>query len=420
MATTDAALLAEEIIEKYERYLNPGLSRLFRYMGLATVEWQARGSVVTDAKGDEYLDLLGGYGMFGAGHSHPAIVEAVKLQLDRMAMPTKILLNKPMADLAELLAQVTPGDLQYSFFGNSGTEAVEAALKLAKLATKKQGIISTHGAFHGKSLGSLSATGREIFKAPFSPLLPGFRHVPYGDADAVREAIDDDTAAVIVEPIQGEGGVIVPKFGYLRDLRQVCDEHGVLLIVDEVQTGMGRTGKLFAVEHEGVVPDILCLAKALGGGIMPIGAIVARPRLWQEMSEAPFLHTSTFGGNPLACAAAIAAIRVTIDENLSARAATMGEKFLRALNAARENYPEVIAEVRGQGLIIGIEFTDAGYAGYAIAELVNNKVLAAYTLNNPKVIRVEPPLVITEAEVDKAIGIWDKIFAEASAMKDDI
>jgi len=420
VATIDAALLAEEIIEKYERYLNPGLSRLFRYMGLATVEWQAKGSVVIDAKGEEYLDLLGGYGMFGAGHSHPAIVEAVKTQLDRMAMPTKILLNKPMADLAELLAQVTPGDLQYSFFGNSGTEAVEAALKLAKLATKKQGIISTHGAFHGKSLGSLSATGREIFKAPFAPLLPGFKHVPYGDVEAVRCAIDEDTAAVIVEPIQGEGGVVVPKFGYLRDLRQLCDEHEVLLIVDEVQTGMGRTGKLFAVEHEGVVPDILCLAKALGGGIMPIGAIVARPRLWHEMSEAPFLHTSTFGGNPLACAAAIAAIKVTIDENLSAKAEIMGNKFLNAFSAARAKYPEIIAEVRGQGLIIGIEFTDAGYAGYAISELVNNKVLAAYTLNNPKVIRVEPPLVITEAEVEKAIRIWDSIFAQAYQMKDDI
>ncbi|MBT9157991.1 MAG: Putrescine aminotransferase [Firmicutes bacterium] len=420
MVHTDATLMAEEIIEKYERYLNPGLSRLFRYMGLATVEWEARGSTVTDIKGDQYLDLLGGYGMFGAGHSHPKIVEAVKNQLDRMAMPTKILLNKPMADLAELLAEVTPGDLQYSFFGNSGTEAVEAALKLAKLATKKQGIISTQGAFHGKTLGALSATGRELFRNPFLPLLPGFKHVAYGDAQAVREAIDDDTAAVIVEPIQGEGGVIVPPPGYLRELREICDAFGVLLIADEVQTGMGRTGKLFAVEHEGVVPDILCLAKALGGGIMPIGAIVARPHLWQGMSESPFLHTSTFGGNPLACAAAIAAIKVTVEENLSSKAEAMGNKFLQSFHAAREKYPEVVAAVRGKGLLIGIEFADAGYAGYAIAELVNNKVLAAYTLNNPKVIRVEPPLVITEEEVASAISIWEKIFAQASEMKDDI
>ena len=205
-----------------------------------------------------------------------------------MSMSTKILLNKPMADLSELLAQVTPGDLQYSFFGNSGTEAVEAALKLARMAKKKPGIISTKGAFHGKSMGSLSATGRDVFRTPFGPLVPGFTHVPYGDADAVEAAINGDTAAVIIEPIQGEGGVIVPPKGYLKALREICDRKDVLLIADEVQTGMGRTGKLFAVEHEDVVPDILCLAKALGGGIMPIGAIVARPRLWDSFVEAPF------------------------------------------------------------------------------------------------------------------------------------
>jgi len=416
----DAELVAEEVIEKYEKYLNPGLSRLFRYMGLATVEWEAKGSTVTDVKGDHYLDLLGGYGMFGAGHSHPKIVQAVKEQLDRMSMSTKILLNKPMADLAELLAQVTPGDLQYSFFGNSGAEAVEAALKLAKLATKKQGIISTKGAFHGKTLGALSATGRDVFRQPFLPLLPGFKHVAYGDANAVREAIDDNTAAVIVEPIQGEGGVIVPPHGYLRELREICDAANILLIVDEVQTGMGRTGKLFGVEHEGVVPDIICLAKALGGGIMPIGAIVARPHLWDGMIESPFLHTTTFGGNPLACAAAIASIRVTLEESLPERAHEMGNRFMAAFGAAKEKYPDIIADVRGRGLIIGIEFTDAGYAGFAISELVNNKILAAYTLNNPKVIRVEPPLVITLEETDMAIAVWEKIFAAAAEMKDDI
>ncbi len=412
--------VAEETIAKYEQYVNPGLAKLFRYMGLATVEHSARGSTVTDIKGEEYLDLLGGYGMYGVGHSHPRVVAAVKEQLDRMAMPTKILLNRPMADLAELLAEVTPGDLQYSFFGNSGTEAVEAAIKLAKVATGKQGIISTQGAFHGKSLGALSATGREVFRKPFQPLLNGFGHVPFGDANAVEAAIDAETAAVIVEPIQGEGGVVVPPHGYLTALREICDRRGVLLIVDEVQTGMGRTGKLFAVEHEGVVPDILCLAKALGGGVMPIGAIVARPALWQSFIEAPFLHTSTFGGNPLACAAAIAAIKVTLEEDLCRNAAVMGDRFLSALRAMQARFPTVVAEVRGQGLIIGIEFTDAGYAGFAISELVNNKILAAYTLNNPKVIRIEPPLVITAPEVERAIAVWGQIIEAAVGLAEDI
>ena len=420
MLEQDVQLVVEQTMEKYEKYVNPGLARLFRYMGLSTIEWEAKGSIVTDLKGEQYLDLLGGYGMFSAGHSHPKIVAAVKEQLDRMSMSTKILLNKPMADLSELLAQVTPGDLQYSFFGNSGTEAVEAALKLARMAKKKPGIISTKGAFHGKSMGSLSATGRDVFRTPFGPLVPGFTHVPYGDADAVEAAINGDTAAVIIEPIQGEGGVIVPPKGYLKALREICDRKDVLLIADEVQTGMGRTGKLFAVEHEDVVPDILCLAKALGGGIMPIGAIVARPRLWDSFVEAPFIHTSTFGGNPLACAAAIAAIKVTLEENLAQRAEERGNQFLVPLRKWQAQYPDIISEVRGMGLIIGIEFSDDGYAGFTISEMVNNKILAAYTLNNPKVIRIEPPLVITEEEVNRALTAFEKIFYAAQELKEDL
>ncbi|KAF0195509.1 MAG: putrescine aminotransferase [Bacillota bacterium] len=420
MLEQDVQLIVEQTMEKYEKYVNPGMARLFRYMGLSTIEWESKGSIVTDLKGDQYLDLLGGYGMYGAGHSHPKIIAAVKEQLDRMAMPTKLLLNKPMADLSELLAQITPGDLQYSFLCNSGTEAVEAALKLARLSQKKTGIISTMGAFHGKSLGALSATGREIFRTPFLPLIPGFTHVPYGDAEAIERAINEDTAAVIVEPIQGEGGVIVPPKGYLKALREICDRKDILLIVDEVQTGMGRTGKVFGVDHEGVVPDIMCLAKALGGGIMPIGAIVARQHLWEGFADAPFLHTSTFGGNPLACAAAIAAIKVMLEENLPQKAVERGDQFLKALHKWQAQYPDFIAEVRGMGLIIGIEFTDDGYAGFTISEMVNNKILAAYTLNNPKVIRIEPPLVITEEEVSRALAAFEKIFNAAQELKTDL
>lgn len=420
MLEQEVQLIVEQTMDKYEKYVNPGMARLFRYMGLSTIEWESKGSIVTDLKGDQYLDLLGGYGMYGAGHSHPKIIAAVKEQLDRMAMPTKLLLNKPMADLSELLAQITPGDLQYSFICNSGTEAVEAALKLARLSKKKTGIISTVGAFHGKSLGALSATGRDIFRKAFLPLVPGFTHVPYGDAEAVERAINEDTAAVIVEPIQGEGGVIVPPKGYLTALREICDRKDILLIVDEVQTGMGRTGKAFAVDHEGVVPDIMCLAKALGGGIMPIGAMVARPHLWEGFADAPFIHTSTFGGNPLACAAAIAAIKVMLEENLPAKAVERGEQFLTALHKWKAQYPDFIAEVRGMGLIIGIEFTDDGYAGFTISEMVNNKILAAYTLNNAKVIRIEPPLVITEAEVNRALEAFEKIFHAAQELKADL
>ena len=208
-------------------------------------------------------------------------------------MSSKVLFNMPMANLAELLAKITPGDLQYSFFVNSGTEAVEGALKLARIHTGKTKVISTVNAFHGKTYGSLSATGRDMFREPFFPLLEGFVHVPFGDAAAMEEAIDEDTAAVIIEPIQGEGGIIVPADDYLPTVREICDRRNVLLICDEVQTGLGRTGQMFAVDHYGVTPDIITTAKALGGGVMPIGAYIARPHIYEKYITSPFLHTST-------------------------------------------------------------------------------------------------------------------------------
>ena len=250
-------------------------------------------------KGVEYLDFLGGYGVFSLGHSHPAVIKAVQEQLGKMALSSRVLFNQPQADLAEKLASITPGRLQFTFFCNSGTEAVEGALKLARLATGKTGIIGTLGGFHGKTYGGLSASGREVYRAPFAPLLPEFCHVAFDDVDAVACAINDDTAAVIVEPVQGENGVIVPHDDYLPALRQLCSERGILLILDEVQTGFGRTGKLFAADHYQVEPDIMTMAKALGGGIIPIGAFTATPEVWKAFEPNPLLHSSTFGGNQL-------------------------------------------------------------------------------------------------------------------------
>lgn len=394
--------LVARTLEQYRRYLNPGLARLFQFGGVDTVEWAAEGCLVWDAHGREYIDCACGPAIFNVGHRHPRVLAAVRDQLDRMPMSVRTMPSVPQAALAERLAALTPGDLQYTFFCNSGAEANEGAIKLARLATGRPGIVATHGAFHGKTLGALSATGRDYYKAPFAPLVPGFAHVPFGDAQALDAAIGPDVGAVMLEPIQGEAGVILPPPGYLREVREICDRRGVLLIADEIQTGLGRTGRLFCVEHDEVTPDIVTLAKALGGGVIPIGAFIARPHLWDRLRRDPYLHSSTFGGNPLACRAALATLDVLVEERLPAEAEPLGARFHERLEAIRARHPGVVTEVRGRGLMLGVEFSHRDHALMASAEAGRRGVITFYTLNNPTVIRIEPPLVITPDLIDRA------------------
>ena len=408
--------LIRETLERYRRYLNPGLARLYRFGGTDTIEWEAEGCFVWDAHGRAYIDCACGPAIFNIGHRHPRVLAAVREQLDRIPMSVRTMPSAPQAELAERLGVLTPGDLQYSFFCNSGAEAVEGALKLARLATGKPGIVAMRDAFHGKTFGALSATGREHYRRPFEPLVPGFTHVPFGDAAALEHAIGPETAAVILEPIQGEAGVIVPPPGYLRAVRDLCDGRGVLLIADEIQTGLGRTGRLFYVEHEGVTPDIMTLAKALGGGVIPIGAFIARPRLWEEFRRDPYLHTSTFGGNPLACRAAIATLDVLADERLADRAETLGARFMDRLRAVQARHPAIVRDVRGRGLMIGLEFTHSDYALLVSAEAGHRGVITFYTLNKPEVIRIEPPLVITAELIDRAADGIEGAVAEAERL----
>ncbi|GBC92246.1 Putrescine aminotransferase [bacterium HR15] len=399
----------DEIAALTERHLNPGLAKVLRFAGLG-VEWYAEGCYIWDAQGRKFLDCLGGYGMFALGHRHPKVLEAVKRQLDLMPMPSKIMFNAPQARLAARLAEKLPGDLQYTFFCNSGAEAVEGALKLARKGTGRVKFITTRGSYHGKTLGSLSASGREVYRQPFEPLVPGFVHVPFGDADAVAAHIDNETAAVIVEPIQGEGGIRTPPDDYLPRLRELCDRYSALLIADEVQTGLGRTGRWWGVDHSGVQPDIVTLAKSLGGGILPIGSFSANETLWHAMfGENPLLHTSTFGGNELACAAGLATLQVIEEEGLVENAREIGNYLLKGLQQVQAEYPDFIQEVRGRGLMIGIEFHEADYGELTITNMIQRGVIAAYTLNNPKVIRMEPPLILTRAQAEFAL----QVFAES-------
>ncbi len=401
----------DETIEKYRRYVNPGLANLMEFVGFHAVEWDGDGAIVRDSTGQEYLDFLGGYGVFALGHAHPAVVAAVQAQAARMPLSSRVLFNRPMADLAEQLAAITPGDLQYTFFCNSGTEAVEGALKLARLATGKTQIIGTVGGFHGKTYGGLSASGRDVYKTPFAPMIPEFTHVAFGDVQAVADALTAQTAAVIVEPVQGENGVIVPPDDYLPALRALCTTHGVLLIFDEVQTGFGRTGALFGCNHWDVAPDIMTMAKALGGGVMPIGAFSATAEVWKAFEPNPLLHSSTFGGNEMACAAGLATIKVLLEEDIPAKAAILGEELLAGLRAVAAKYPGTITEVRGKGLLIGVEFTDRDIAALLIAGFAQQRILAAYTLNNPCVIRFEPPLIITREQIARVLTAFDSAVA---------
>ncbi len=413
-------MFVEETIGKYEKYINPAQAKLFRFMGLGSVEGHAEGWTITDTAGREFIDCLGGYGMFALGHRHPKVVEAVEKALHTMPMCGKVLFNRQMADLAEALAEITPSELQYSFFVNSGTEAVEGCLKVARLATKRTKFVAANNAFHGKTMGSLTATGRDLYRDPFKPLLDGFTHVPYGDIAAMEAAVTEETAAVILEPIQGEGGIIVPPAGYLRQVKELCEAKGALFIADEVQTGIGRTGKWFGVDHDDVKPDLMACAKALGGGVMPIGAIIGTPKAWQGLVEAPFLHTSTFGGNQLACAAGLAAINAIKEENLLERGAEAGAYLKAGLEKIAAEFPSVIKEVRGRGMMIGIELTKEGAGGMLMSLMIDKSIIVAYTLNNPKVIRMEPPLIMPKEVVDYVLEQFRDAVATTDSVIEDL
>jgi putrescine aminotransferase len=421
----DAKWITEETVEGFREHVNPGFLSYRKTVTkdgqFAAVEWSDNGSCFKDVNGKEYIDCLGGFGIYNVGHRNPKVVKAVTDQLQRQALHSQDLLDPLRAMLAKILGEITPGDLKYAFFTNSGTESVEAALKLAKMYSERTTFISTTHAFHGKSLGSLSGTAKGMFRKPFLPLIPGFRHVPFGDIDMMRKTFEtcslvgEDVAAVILEPIQGEGGIILPPENYLKQVRELCDKFGALLIFDEVQTGMGRTGKMFAADLYDVVPDILCLAKAFGGGVMPAGAIVAKEDVFKSWFSNPFMHTTTFGGNPLACAAAIATISVLLEEKLPERAEEVGEYFLKELKDAAKGHEDKVLEIRGQGLMIGIEFHQ-DEIGYEVSKgMFDRGILVAGTLINSKTIRIEPALTIRYEEVDTVVRSFKEVLSQVKA-----
>jgi acetylornithine/N-succinyldiaminopimelate aminotransferase len=369
---------------------------------------KGRGIKVWSSDGKEYLDFVGGVAVNILGHCHPRVVVAVQKQAQRLIHVSNYYFIEPQIKLAKLL--VTNSFAEKVFFCNSGAEANEAAIKLSRKYFKDKGdpkrfeIITAKNSFHGRTLATLTATGQEKIQKGFEPLVSGFKHVPFNDARAISKSITKDTCAVMLEPIQGEGGVIVPDQNYLKEVREICNEQNILLILDEVQTGMGRTGKLFAYEHFDIQPDIMTIAKGLGGGV-PIGAMLATDRVASAFK--PGSHASTFGGNPLVCAAAVATIETLLEDGfILDQCNRMSAYLIENLRELNDKFPKLIKEIRGKGLLVGMELTMDG--DMIVRECLEKGVLINCTAGN--VLRFIPPLIVQKKDIDRLIDKLQEVF----------
>jgi len=427
-ALTDAEKkqIHDESIENFNVNVNPGWLEYRKSVSTdaAFIEWTDSVDHFEDLNGVEFIDCLGGFGIYTCGHRNPEILKTVQAQLARYALHSQELVDPLRGYLAKITALATPGDLQHCFFTNGGAEAVEMALKLARLATGGRWYISTIGAFHGKSFGAISMGGKGAYREDYLPMIQQVQHVEFGNAEAMDTAIKnlitvgEKVAGVIIEPIQGEAGVIIPPEGYLTAVRAICDKYNIAMIADEIQTGMGRTGTLWRVEVENVVPDIMTFGKAYGGGIMPITGIIARPKMWVEkLIDNPWiLGSPTFGGNPLACAAAIATMKFMLENDIPGLCKKQGDRFMAKLAELHEKYPTVLTAYRGAGLLICMEFPEAE-VGYEVTKaMFARRVMTAGTLVNAKTVRIEPPAVLAEESIQHVFNALEESLAEVKAM----
>lgn len=408
----EKAQMVKETVEHFNSYVSPGWINYRKCIsseteGNAVLEWEDGGSYFRGLYDNEvFLDAMGGFGIYVAGHSEDLIIDTVKAQLSRQGLHSQELIDPLRGYLAKAMADCTPGDLQQCFFTNCGTEAVEIAMKLARFKSKGKWFISTTHAFHGKTGGSLSLTAKGIYRQPYLPLIQQVQHVEYGNAAAIRTAIEnlrevgESIAAVVLEPIQGEAGVIIPPEGYLKEVRAICDELNVLLIIDEIQTGMGRTGELFAMLKYGVTPDIVCLAKAFGGG-MPLGAFVARREIMDTLQTDPVLgHITTFGGHPVCCAAGLAALNYLLDNKVVEQAEAKGALYETLLGS----HPAV-REIRRSGLLMAVELGESAKL-YRTMELFKDAgILSDWFLFCDTAFRISPPLTISGEEVRESAAL---------------
>ncbi len=384
-----------DVLGLYRRHVNSGLARLADLMA-APVIARAKGDHLHTADGRRLLNC-GGFSVFLLGHGYPPVVEAVRAQLADLAITGPLVFHEELARACRALADAAPDGLEYVYLANSGAEACETALKLARLNGRNH-VVSTRGGFHGKTLGALSVTGRDTFRRPCEPLPGPVDFVPYGDAAALAARLTE-RSAVIVEPVQGEGGVRIPPPGYLRDIARACRRAGALLIIDEVQTGLGRTGELWAVEAEGVVPDMLLSGKALGGGVIPVGAVVATGEVFAPLNRDPFLHTSTYGGNPLAAVAVRHTVEAVLREDAPGRARKLEGRLRELLHTRLAGCRHLVSEVRGRGVLFGVEFISESLAGEFVLELLERDVVVCPTANSLGTVRFTPSVFYGDDEL---------------------
>jgi len=405
---TSGIKLSEDmnLFESYGRLINPAYPSFLSKLGLNKVAAKAQGATITDSQGNTYIDCVGGYGLFNLGHNNPDIIDSLTDQLKQQQLLTKPLISEVQVRLAECIEKITPGELSCSFILNSGSEAIDCAIKLVRLHKGKKTIVTAQNSFHGHTFGALTASGIPSFKRAFQPLLPGFISVPFGDIEALKKSISVDTAAVLIEPIQHEAGVLLPPDGYFQKVRELCDEHELILILDEIKTGFGKTGRMFACEYYDIVPDILVLGKSLGGGLIPVGAVVAKNYLWKRFGLSFSMSASSYAGNVLACRAALSTIRYIEEGNLLSECVEKGKMLLRSFRDYVREYSDILQSADGLGLLIGIETKSGKIALELAKEMIRQGIIMVPAFGNSSVLMVEPPLVISFKQIRKVVDAF--------------
>jgi len=397
--------------EKYGEYINPWYMTHLINMGVLNTGVQAEGATIIDSKGNTLIDCTSGYGIGNVGHNNPVIVKAIIDQLTRKEVNTRPYINKIQIELADLLKSITPGKLECSYLFNSGSEAIENAIKLVRLYKGGKKIISMIDSFHGYTLGALSASGVPSFKKSFEPLLPGFQQVQFGKIEEVYNLNAKEVGAIIIEPIQHDAGVKIPPYEYLNQVRKYCDDNNIILILDEVITGIGKTGYMFASEYFQIEPDILVIGKSLGAGLIPIGAIITRKNLWQRFGLSFPMSASSYSGNSLACRAAIETIRFIQDNNVLE---ALKPKYLLLsdqLNKLKDKFPEIILSVSGMGMMFGLEIINKNTASGIVRNMIKNNIIVYQSFGNANIVMVEPPLVISLEQISKIIEGFNKVIS---------
>jgi len=401
--------LRDQILKDFARHINPSRVRILKSAGLDLIEDKREGPYVWDISGKRYIDCMTGAGSFNVGRRNPRIIQALKNALEHYDIGGFLFFSELKVSLAKRLASISPGRaLSCVTYGCGGGEVNDFAIKLARGYTLKTKVISAEMGYHGHTGFALSGIGRDSYQKPFQPLMPAFERVPFGDLGALEKAIDDTTACVILEPIQGEGGIIIPPREYFPGVRKLCTQKNVLLIADEIQTGWGRTGKMFALEHEGVIPDIMTVGKSLSGGIYPIAAAMYKEELQDFLFANPFIHFSTFGGADLGCAVALEVIDFIEENDLCAHVQKMGEIFENRLSGLLSKYPQILKEYRRRGLMIGLQYANETLGPRMSLELSRNGVIGVFSGNNPSVMRIMPSLVIQQQDAEFILDALEK------------